>query len=51
MGSLAGERGYRSWRRTRASGGRDGFHEGLGKKVVRSNIFVNCVAPAPIDTD
>jgi len=52
MGSLAGKEGLPHLAAySAASAGAIAFTKALGREVVNSNIFVNCVAPGPIDTD
>jgi 2-dehydro-3-deoxy-L-rhamnonate dehydrogenase (NAD+) len=52
MGSLAGKEGLPHLAAySAASAGVIAFTKALGREVVNSNIFVNCVAPGPIDTD
>lgn len=52
MGSLAGKEGLPHLAAYSAtSAGVIAFTKALGREVVNSNIFVNCVAPGPIDTD
>jgi 2-dehydro-3-deoxy-L-rhamnonate dehydrogenase (NAD+) len=52
MGSLAGKEGLPHLAAySAASAGVIAFTKALGREVVKSNIFVNCVAPGPIDTD
>lgn len=51
MGSLAGKEGLAQLAAySAASGGVIAFTKALGREVVNSNIFVNCVAPGPTDT-
>jgi 3-oxoacyl-[acyl-carrier protein] reductase len=52
MGSLAGKEGLASLAAySAASAGVIAFTKALGREVAGSNIFVNCVAPGPIDSD
>jgi 2-dehydro-3-deoxy-L-rhamnonate dehydrogenase (NAD+) len=52
MGSLAGKEGLPHLAAySAASAGVIAFSKALGREVVNSNIFVNCVAPGPIDTE
>ena len=52
MGSLAGKEGLAQLAAyAAASAGVIAFTKALSREVVGHNIFVNCVAPGPIDTD
>lgn len=52
MGSLAGKEGLATLSAySAASAGVIAFTKALGRELAGQNIFVNCVAPAPIDTD
>ena len=52
LGSLAGKEGVTGITAySGASGGVIAFTKGLSREVVGHNVFVNCVAPGPIDTD
>jgi 2-dehydro-3-deoxy-L-rhamnonate dehydrogenase (NAD+) len=52
MGSLAGKEGLAGLSAySAASAGVIAFTKALGRELVGHNIFVNCVAPGPIDTD
>lgn len=52
MASLAGKEGVANLAAySAASAGVIAFTKALGREVVGRNIFVNCVAPGPIDTD
>jgi NAD(P)-dependent dehydrogenase (short-subunit alcohol dehydrogenase family) len=52
MGSLAGKEGLAHLAAySAASAGVIAFTKALGREVVKDNIFVNCVAPGPIETD
>jgi 3-oxoacyl-[acyl-carrier protein] reductase len=52
MGSLAGKEGLaRLAAYSAASGGVIAFTKALSREVVGQGIFVNCVAPGPVDTD
>lgn len=52
MGSLAGKEGLAELASySAASGGVIAFTKALGRELAGTGIFVNCVAPGPIDTD
>jgi 3-oxoacyl-[acyl-carrier protein] reductase len=52
LGSLAGKEGLPTLAAySAASGGVVAFTKALGRELVGNGIFVNCVAPGPIDTD
>ena len=52
MGSLAGKEGLATLAAySAASAGVIAFTKALGRELAGQNIFVNCVAPGPIDTD
>jgi len=52
LGSLAGKEGLAGLATySAASAGVIAFTKALSREVVGHNIFVNCVAPGPIDTD
>ena len=52
FGSLAGKEGLPGIAAySAASGGVISFTKALSRELVRHNVFVNCVAPGPIDTD
>ena len=52
LGSLAGKEGLGSLAAySAASAGVIAFTKALSREVVGDNIYVNCVAPGPIDTD
>ncbi len=52
MASLAGKEGLANLAAySAASAGVIAFTKALSREVVERNIFVNCVAPGPIDTD
>lgn len=52
MGSLAGKEGLATIAAySAASGGVIAFTKALSRELAGQNIFVNCVAPGPIDTD
>src|SRR5262249_2077832 len=52
LGSLAGKEGLAGITAySAASAGVIAFTKALSREVARHNVFVNCVAPGPIDTD
>ena len=52
LGSLAGKEGLTGFAAySAASAGVISFTKALSREVIEDNIFVNCVAPGPIDTD
>ena len=52
LGSLAGKEGLPGLAAySAASAGVIGFTKALSREVIGDNIFVNCIAPGPIDTD
>lgn len=52
FGSLAGKEGLAGITAySAASGGVIAFTKALGRELVEHGVFVNCVAPGPIDTD
>src|SRR5262245_43273142 len=52
LGSLAGKEGLAGLAGySAASAGVIAFTKALAREIARDNIFVNCVAPGPIDTD
>lgn len=52
FGSLAGKEGLATLSAySAASGGVIAFTKALGRELASQNIYVNCVAPGPIDTD
>ena len=52
LGSLAGKEGLPGLAAySAASGGVIAFTKALSREVVGRNVFVNCIAPGPIDTD
>jgi 2-dehydro-3-deoxy-L-rhamnonate dehydrogenase (NAD+) len=52
LGSLAGKEGLPGITAySAASAGVIAFTKALGREIARENVFVNCVAPGPIDTD
>jgi 3-oxoacyl-[acyl-carrier protein] reductase len=52
LASLAGKEGLANLTAySAASAGVIGFTKALSREVIGQNIFINCVAPGPIDTD
>jgi 3-oxoacyl-[acyl-carrier protein] reductase len=52
LGSLAGKEGLSGLAvYSAASAGVIAFTKALSREIARENVFVNCVAPGPIDTD
>lgn len=52
LGSLAGKEGLSGLAGySAASGGVIAFTKALSREIARENVFVNCIAPGPIDTD
>jgi NAD(P)-dependent dehydrogenase (short-subunit alcohol dehydrogenase family) len=52
LGSLAGKEGVSGITAySAASGGIISFTKALSREVAKHNVFVNCVAPGPLDTD
>jgi len=52
MASLAGKEGLAGLAAySAASAGVIAYTKALGRELVRQNVYVNCVAPGPIDTD